>query len=105
MPVSARWKSWSPTWWTTDAVFLGFPVWGETAPPVIRAFLSAHDFSGKTLIPFVTHSGYGLGSCRSIPASHAPKARLLPGFVTEEDQERRTMNQVNDRLSGIRVNG
>ncbi|WP_454828024.1 hypothetical protein [Paraburkholderia xenovorans] len=62
-------------------------------------------FFRKTLIPFVTDSGYGLGSCRSIPASHAPKARLLPGFVTEEDQERRTMNQVNDRLSGIRVNG
>ncbi|WP_233518969.1 hypothetical protein [Paraburkholderia xenovorans] len=57
------------------------------------------------MIPFVTDSGYGLGSSRSILASHAPKARLPPGFVMEEDQERRTMNQVNDRLSGIRANG
>ncbi|WP_253947468.1 hypothetical protein [Paraburkholderia xenovorans] len=57
------------------------------------------------MIPFVTDSGYGLGSSRSILASHAPKARLPPGLVMEEDQERRTMNQVNDRLSGIRANG
>ncbi|ACO79410.1 flavodoxin protein [Azotobacter vinelandii CA] len=88
-----------------DTVFLGFPIWGETAPPVIRAFLSAHDLSGKTLIPFVTHGGYGLGNSRSVLASHAPKARLRDGFVMEADQERRTMNQVNDWLGGIKVGG
>jgi flavodoxin len=88
-----------------DTVFLGFPIWGETTPPVIRAFLSAHDLSGRALIPFVTHGGYGPGNSQSVLASDAPKARLLPGFVMEADQERRTMNQVNDWLSGIRVNG
>lgn len=88
-----------------DTVFLGFPIWGETTPPIIRAFLSAHDLSGRTLIPFVTHGGYGLGNSQSVLASHAPKARLRPGFVMEADQERRTMNQVNDWLSGIKING
>lgn len=29
-----------------DTVFLGFPIWGETTPPVIRSFLSAHDLAG-----------------------------------------------------------
>jgi len=86
-----------------DTVFLGFPIWGETAPPVIRAFLSAHDLAGKVLIPFVTHGGYGLGSSQSVLARHAPKARLRQGFVMEADQERRTMNQVNDWLNGIRT--
>jgi flavodoxin len=81
-----------------DTVFLGFPIWGETTPPIIRAFLSAHDLSGKTLIPFVTHGGYGLGNSQSVLASHAPKARLRPSFVMEADQERRTMNEVNDWL-------
>ncbi|WP_073664208.1 flavodoxin [Pseudomonas aeruginosa] len=88
-----------------DTVFLGFPIWGETAPPVIRAFLSAHDLSGKTLIPFVTHGGYGLGNSQSVLASHAPKARLHRGFVMEADQERRTMNQVNDWLKKAKVSG
>ncbi|MGH8780038.1 flavodoxin [Paraburkholderia sp.] len=87
-----------------DMVFLGFPIWGETTPPIIRAFLSAHDLSGRTLIPFVTHGGYGLGNSQSVLASHAPKARLHPGFVMEADQERRTMNQVNDWLSAVKIN-
>lgn len=81
-----------------DTVFLGFPIWGETAPPVIRAFLSAHDLAGKTLIPFVTHGGYGLGNSQTVLARHAPKARLRKGFVMEADQERRTMDRVNGWL-------
>ena len=86
-----------------DTVFLGFPIWGETTPPVIRAFLSAHDLSGKTLIPFVTHGGYGLGNSQTVLASHAPKARLLKGFVMEMDQERRTMERVTSWLKGVAV--
>lgn len=84
-----------------DTVFLGFPIWGETTPPLIRSFLSAHDLSGKTLIPFVTHGGYGLGNSQSVFARHAPKARLLKGFVMEMDQERRTMERVTSWLGGV----
>ena len=45
-----------------EAIFLGFPIWGMTAPSVIRSFLSSHDLSDKTLVPFITHGGYGLGA-------------------------------------------
>ncbi len=86
-----------------DTVFLGFPIWGQTAPPVIRSFLSGHDLSGKNLIPFVTHGGYGLGKSQDVLARHAPKARLLAGFVMEMDQERRTMERVTSWLSGVTV--
>lgn len=86
-----------------DTVFLGFPIWGETAPPVIRSFLSAHDLSDKTVIPFVTHGGYGLGNSRSVLASHAPKARWREGFVMEADQERRTMDRVTGWLNGTAI--
>jgi flavodoxin len=81
-----------------DTVYLGFPIWGETTPPVIRGFLSAHDLSGKTLIPFVTHGGYGLGNSASVLASHAPKARLGYGFAMQAGQERQTMDGVNEWL-------
>ncbi|GAA5233609.1 flavodoxin [Verticiella sediminum] len=84
-----------------DTVFLGFPIWGETAPPIIRSFLSEHDLSGKTLIPFITHGGYGLGKSQAVLASYAPKARLLDGFVMEMDQERRTMERVTSWLSDV----
>lgn len=86
-----------------DTVFLGFPIWGETPPPVIRSFLAAHDLSDKVLIPFVTHGGYGLGNTKSVLASHAPKARRLDGFLMEADPERRTMERVTDWLKGVAV--
>lgn len=82
-----------------DAVFLGFPVWGETAPPVIRSFLRAHDVRGKTVRSFITHGGYGPGSSLSVLASHAPRARIEPAFVLEADQERRTLNLVRGWLT------
>lgn len=81
-----------------DTVYLGFPIWGETVPPVIRSFLAEHDLSDKSLIPFVTHGGYGLGNSLSVLTSHAPKARLLAGFTMEADQERRTMELVTSWL-------
>lgn len=82
-----------------DTVYLGFPIWGETAPPIIRSLLSRHDMSGKTIVPFITHGGYGLGSSLRVLASHAPNARILEPFVMEADQERRTMESVNAWLA------
>jgi len=82
-------------------IFLGFPIWGETAPPLVRSFLSAHDLSGKTLVPFITHGGYGLGSSLQVLASHAPNARLRPAFVMQDQQERQTMDRVNGWLGDL----
>lgn len=81
-----------------DTIFLGFPVWGETAPPIIRSFLRAHDLRGKQIRPFITHGGYGPGKSLAVLASHAPGARIAPPFVMEADQERRTLTQVNGWL-------
>lgn len=75
-------------------VYLGFPIWGETAPPLIRGFLSGHDWSGRRLIPFITHGGYGLGDSHAVIRRLAQGARLRDGFVMQADQERRTMEQV-----------
>jgi flavodoxin len=82
-----------------DAVYLGFPIWGETAPPVIRSFLSAHDLSGKALHPFITHGGYGPGSSLAVLKAGAPHASLRDAFILEADQERRTIGQVRSWLS------
>ncbi|PHY20033.1 flavodoxin [Caulobacter sp. BP25] len=84
-----------------ETVFLCFPIWGETAPPVVRSFLAAHDLSGKTVRPVITHGGYGLGDSLAVLKSHAPNANLMPAFSMEADQERRTMTQVRDWLGQI----
>ena len=71
-----------------ETIFLGFPIWGTTAPPIIRSFLSRHDLAGKTLIPLITHGGYGTGQSLSVVGRLAPKARLREGFTLQMDQER-----------------
>jgi flavodoxin len=82
-----------------NTVFLGFPIWGASAPPIVRSFLANQDFSGKTIIPFNLHGGYGLGNSREIIAMAAPQASFAPGFVMEGLQERRTTEQVRDWLT------
>ncbi|KPH77797.1 MULTISPECIES: flavodoxin [Bosea] len=79
-------------------IYLGFPIWGQTAPPAIRSFLKAHAWAGKTIRPFVTHGGYGLGTSMAVLASHSRGALRAPPFAIEADQERRTLSRVTDWL-------
>lgn len=44
-----------------DTVFIGFPIWWYVAPAIIRTFIASCDFSGKTIVPFATSGGSGLG--------------------------------------------
>ena len=46
-----------------DTVFVGFPIWWYVAPTIIDTFLEQYDFAGKTMIPFATCSGSGMGKC------------------------------------------
>lgn len=45
-----------------DVVFVGFPTWGMQLPPPMKSFLHQYDLSGKTVAPFNTNAGYGVGS-------------------------------------------
>ena len=42
-------------------VFIGFPIWWYVAPHIIHTFLESYDFTGKTLVPFATSGGSGMG--------------------------------------------
>ena len=42
-----------------DTIFLGYPIWWGDLPMIVYTFLEKHDFSGKTIIPFITHEGSG----------------------------------------------
>lgn len=44
-----------------DTVFIGFPIWWYVAPAIINTFIESYDFSGKTIIPFATSGGSGMG--------------------------------------------
>lgn len=44
-----------------DAVVIGYPIWWGVAPRIIETFLESCDFSGKTILPFCTSGGSGVG--------------------------------------------
>ncbi len=84
-----------------DVVLLGHPIWAMTLPPVMRTFLSSHDLSGKTVVPFCTHKGYGRGESVSAIAAMAPQARLLEGFDIEGEDAGAAGPAVQRWLRGI----
>ena len=73
-----------------DTVFVGFPIWWYVEPRIIDTFLEAHDFSGKTVVPFATSGGSGLGKAPQRMATLAPgstvtEGRLLNGRLDADD--------------------
>ncbi len=62
-----------------DIVFLGYPIWWAEAPKIIYTFLESYDFEGKTIIPFCTSGGSGVGSSAKNLHGSASKATWLNG--------------------------
>ena len=88
----------APTLAACRTLFLGFPIWGMTVPPPMRTFLLQHDLAGKTVTPFITHGGYGLGNSLETLNRLAPAARIQAPFTLKADQERETLQQVTQWL-------
>lgn len=62
-----------------DTVFVGFPIWWYEAPRIVQAFLESYDLSGKTIVPFATSGGSGMGKTAEILQKSCPAAKMLPG--------------------------
>jgi len=71
-----------------DTVFLGFPTWGMQLPPPMKSFLNEYDLSGKTVIPFNTNGGYGVGSSFQTVKDLCPDSKILKGFSITGGSER-----------------
>ena len=64
-----------------DTVFVGFPIWWYVAPTIINTFLESYDMTGKTIIPFATSGGSGMGKTNEMLMVSCKGARLLDGKV------------------------
>ena len=62
-----------------DVIFVGFPIWWYREPSIIDTFMEAYDFSGKTVVPFATSGGSGLGEAPANMAKLAAGARVENG--------------------------
>jgi len=64
-----------------DIIYLGYPNWWSTFPMAVFTFLESSDFSGKTIIPFCTHEGSGLGNSERDIKKLCPKANVKSGIA------------------------
>jgi flavodoxin len=64
-----------------NTIFIGFPIWWYVAPTIINTFLESCDLTGKTIIPFATSGGSGIGETNEKLEPSCPGAKLLEGRV------------------------
>ena len=65
-----------------DVVFLVFPNWWGTPPMAVFTFLESYDFAGKTIAPFCTHEGSGMGHSERDIRAACPGATVLDGLAS-----------------------
>lgn len=84
-----------------DTVFIGYPVWATDVPQAVLSFLQEYDLSGKTVIPFCTHGGYGAGDSYSTikEASHA--AQSPEGLAINAEDIYEAESVITDWLNSI----
>jgi flavodoxin len=99
-----------------DTVIVGFPTWGMQLPPPMKSFLKQYNLKGKTVVPFNTNAGYGIGSSFATVKELCPDSTVLEGFTTtggierdgvylaiKDERAREVRSQVRDWLRRIKV--
>ena len=63
-----------------DTIFVGYPSWCGTMPMVLFSFLENYDLESKTIIPFCTNEGSGMGSSEADLRRICKGAKVLDGL-------------------------
>lgn len=87
-----------PKWEDYDTVYIGYPIWWGTAAWPTDAFVSANDFTGKTVIPFCTSASSPLGNSATELAAKANGGNWLTGKRFSSGAER---DEVSDWVKSI----
>ena len=79
-----------------DTVFVGFPIWWYVAPTIIDTFLESYDFSGKTVVPFATSGGSGMGRTADVLRQVCPAADIKDGKVLNNMTDEKIKQWLNE---------
>lgn len=82
-----------------DVVYIGYPNWWGTMPMAVYTFLESYDFSGKTIIPYCTHEGSGMGSSERDIKKICPSAKVLSGLAIKGDSVKNVAATIKSWLS------
>lgn len=83
-----------------DTVFVGFPIWWYVAPTIINTFLESYDLSGKTIIPFATSGGSGMGKTNEKLLPSCKGAKLIEGKVLSG---RASKSELSDWVDSLKM--
>jgi flavodoxin len=78
-----------------DVIFLGYPNWWSTMPMPVFTFLEEYDFLGKTIFPFCTHEGSGLGRSVADIKKLCPHSTVLDGLAVRGGDVKTAQNEVS----------
>ena len=87
-----------------DTILLGYPIWYTNLPNIVKTLLESLNLEGKTIYPFNTHEGSGVGNSISDIKSLAPNAIVKDGFPLKGSYARKTDSHkdirdwLNDKL-------
>jgi flavodoxin len=81
-----------------DVVFVGYPNWWGTIPMPVATFLSEYDFSGKTIVPFCTNEGSGLGRSVTDIKELCPQSTIVDALAVRGRDVKKAQNKVSEWL-------
>ena len=83
-----------------DTIYLGWPCWWGTMPMCVFSFLEAHDWTGKTIIPFTTHEGRGFGSSLRDLTATAKGVTIAKGLSIQGSKVSSAGKQIETFVTG-----
>lgn len=69
-----------------DTVLLGSPIWNVRTPMIMTSFAESHDFTGRSVLPFVTYAVSGLGQAQQNYTDAWPGARIGAGLAVQGEE-------------------
>ena len=84
-----------------DVVFVGYPNWNADMPYIMYSFFESYDFSGKTIVPFMTHGGSGFSGTQGTIAELEPDATMLEGKAISRSSIENAEQEILDWIDEI----
>lgn len=88
-----------------DVIYIGYPNWWGTMPMAVFTFLESYDFSGKTIAPFCTHEGSGMGRSEQDIRRSCPKTKVMSGLAIRGGEANNSGNEIAEWLGNKQRNG
>lgn len=82
-----------------DIIFIGYPNWWGDAPMPVYTFIQKHNWQGKTVIPFCTHEGSGLGTTESKLGKAREGATFRKGLAVRGATAQKSQDQTRKAVT------